>query len=63
MTESVQPRVDCEIVTQYSPLFLQMLMNISLICATLVIKHYFNTLRFARSLGKNVINLGLRPRF
>ena len=35
MTESAQPGVDCEMVTKYSPIFFERLMNISLIYAPL----------------------------
>ena len=39
MNENVQPCVDCEMVTKYNTIFLHILMNISLICALIAIKH------------------------
>ena len=42
VAESIQPCVDCEVVTNYSPIFLANFKNISLIYAITVIKHDFS---------------------
>ena len=42
VTSGVEPRVDCEMVTKYSPIFA--LVSISLIYAIMTIEHNFSIL-------------------
>ena len=60
MTESVQPRVVCEMVTKY---FSQIVMNVSLIYAIIAMKHYFQYINVCQvPQAGEVKNLGLHPR-